>query len=159
MSIPLIRAVNKWGKQEKKNIVRAIDDEYKYAKGYFFGDSWSRNYKGNLEKDTIKNTFYRNVIFTGKHSQLVLMSLQPHEQIGNEVHHVDQFFRIESGRAKFVLNNGKKEFTLGPGNAVTIPAGTWHNVIALDKSVKLYTLYSPKQHPAGTKEKVRPKND
>lgn len=122
-------------------------------------DIFSKNYTGNIEKDTVKNTYYRNVIYTGKHSQLVLMSLQSHEQIGNEVHKVDQFFRIEEGQAKFNLNNGKKVFTLGPGGAVTVTAGTWHNVIALNNPVKLYTVYSPKQHPAGTKEKVRPKND
>ena len=122
-------------------------------------DVFSRNYTGNIEKDTVKNTYYRNVIYTGKHSQLVLMALQPHEQIGNEVHKVDQFFRIEEGKVKFSLNNGKQNFMLGPGGAITVTAGTWHNVTALDKPVKLYTVYSPKQHPAGTKEKVRPKND
>jgi mannose-6-phosphate isomerase-like protein (cupin superfamily) len=126
-------------------------------------DIFSRNlikpYHGNIDKQTIHNTFYRDTLFTGKHSQVIIMSLKPHEAIGNEVHHVDQFFRLEQGRAKFILRNGKQTFILGPGGAATIPAGTWHNVVALDKPVKLYTVYSPANHPPHTREKVRPEND
>ena len=118
-----------------------------------------RTYHGNIEKQTINNTFYRNTLFTGQHSQVIVMALKPHESIGNEIHKVDQFFRIESGKAKFILKNGKETFILGPGGASTVPSGTWHNVIALDNPVKLYTVYSPANHPPHTKEKVRPKND
>jgi len=128
-----------------------------------FSDIFSKNlvqpYHGNIEQQTIHNTNYRDTLFTGQHSQVVIMSLKPHEAIGNEVHKVDQFFRIEEGKAQFILNNGKKKFVLGPGGAVVVPTGTWHNVIALDKPVKLYTVYSPANHPPHTTQKVRPKND
>lgn len=67
-------------------------------------------YVGNIEKQSLGNKNFRKVLFTGKHAQLVVMSLKPGEEIGNEVHHkVDQFFRIEHGNAKFVFRNGKKE--------------------------------------------------
>ena len=80
------------------------------------------------------------------------MSLKPREEIGNEVHpHVDQFFRIEEGEAKFILNN-KEEHIAKNGWAVVVPAGTYHNVInnSKTKKLKLYTIYSPPNHPAGT---------
>ena len=86
-------------------------------------------YVGPIEKSTLNNSFFRQVLFTGKHSQLVVMCLQPSEEIGNEVHSdVDQFFRIEEGNAKFVFND-KEEHTVGDGDAVVVPAGTFHNVI------------------------------
>ena len=109
-------------------------------------------YAGNIEKQTLKNDYFRQVIFTGKHAQLVLMSLKPKEEIGNEVHkHVDQFFRIEQGQAKFILNN-KEKHVVGNGDAVIIPAGTWHNVInnSKTKKLKMYTIYSPPNHPDKT---------
>jgi mannose-6-phosphate isomerase-like protein (cupin superfamily) len=108
---------------------------------------------GNIEKLTVENDNFRQVIFTGKHAQLVLMSLDPGEDIGNEVHHdVDQFFRIEQGEAKFVLNNGKEQHLAGSGEAVIVPAGTYHNVIndSQTEPVKLYTIYSPPNHPPKT---------
>lgn len=106
---------------------------------------------GNIEELTLKNNFFRQVLFTGQHTQLVLMCLQPGEEIGNEVHdRVDQFFRLEQGKAKFVFNN-TEEHLVGDGDAVIIPAGTYHNVINVsDTQLKLYTLYSPPNHPAGT---------
>jgi hypothetical protein len=85
------------------------------------------------------------------------MCLQPKEEIGNEVHeHVDQFFRIEEGRAKFVLN-GTEEHLVGAGGAVVVPAGTYHNVINTSptKPLKLYTVYTPPQHPDGTVHKTK----
>lgn len=85
------------------------------------------------------------------------MSLQPNEEIGNEVHlYVDQFFRIESGEAKFVFN-GKEEHLVHDGDAVVVPAGTFHNVINISNSedLKLYTLYSPPNHPDGTIHKTK----
>jgi len=114
-------------------------------------------YVGPIEKATEKNEYFRQVLFTGKHLQLVLMSLQPKEEIGNEVHEqVDQFFRIEDGRAKFVLN-GTEEHLVGAGGAVVVPAGTHHNVINTSPTspLKLYTVYTPPQHPDGTVHKTK----
>ena len=109
-------------------------------------------YIGPIEKQTLKNNFFRQVLFTGKYCQLVVMCLQPAEEIGNEVHHdVDQFFRIEEGQAKFVFN-GSEEHRVHAGDAVVVPAGTYHNVInaSSTKPLKLYTLYAPPNHPDGT---------
>lgn len=114
-------------------------------------------YVGNIEKDTLKNDYFRKVLFTGKHAQLVLMRLKPGEEIGNEVHeHVDQFFRIEEGEAKFVFN-GKEKHLAGDGDAVIVPAGTYHNVInnSKIKNLRLYTLYSPPNHPDKTVHKTK----
>jgi mannose-6-phosphate isomerase-like protein (cupin superfamily) len=112
---------------------------------------------GNIEALTLKNNYFRQVLFTGKHAQLVVMCLQPGEEIGNEVHdHVDQFFRIEEGEAKFVLG-GKEEHLVGASDAVVVPAGTYHNVINTSKTkqLKLYTVYSPPNHPDGTVHKTK----
>jgi mannose-6-phosphate isomerase-like protein (cupin superfamily) len=108
-------------------------------------------YVGNIEKQTLRNNYFRHVLFTGKHAQLVVMCLKPKEEIGNEVHKkVDQFFRIEQGTAKFVFN-GKEKHTVHNGEAVVVPAGTYHNVINVGKGkLKLYTIYSPPNHPKGT---------
>ena len=114
-------------------------------------------YAGPIEKQTLENTYFRQVLFTAKHSQLVLMCLRPGEEIGDEVHpNVDQFFRIEQGEAKFVLNE-KQEHTAGDGDAVVVPAGTYHNVINTSKTapLKLYTIYSPPNHPDGTVHKTK----
>ena len=114
-------------------------------------------YVGHIEKTTLGNGFFRQVLFTGKYSQLVVMCLQPNEEIGNEVHpKVDQFFRIEEGNAKFVFND-KEEHLVGDGDAVVVPAGTYHNVIntSSSKPLKLYTVYSPPNHPDGTVHKTK----
>jgi mannose-6-phosphate isomerase-like protein (cupin superfamily) len=114
-------------------------------------------YVGHIEKETLENGYFRRVVFTGKHAQLVVMCLQPGEDIGNEVHPaVDQFFRIEQGEAKFVFN-GKEEHQVRDADAVVVPAGTYHNVINTSKTatLKLYTIYSPPNHPAGTVHKTR----
>ena len=114
-------------------------------------------YVGRIEKITEKNKYFRQVLFTGKHLQLVVMCLQPKEEIGNEVHEdVDQFFRIEEGRAKFVLN-GSEEHAVGAGGAVVVPAGAYHNVInaSRTKPLKLYTIYTPPEHPDGTVHKTK----
>lgn len=114
-------------------------------------------YIGSIEKLALKNRNFRQVVFTGKHAQLVLMSLQPGEDIGNEVHAgVDQFFRIEEGDARFVFG-GKEEHLVHAGDAVVVPAGTFHNVInaSSTNSLKLYTVYSPPQHADGTVEKTK----
>jgi mannose-6-phosphate isomerase-like protein (cupin superfamily) len=118
-------------------------------------------YVGPIEKATLDNSFFRQVLFTGKYSQLVVMCLQGGEEIGNEVHpNVDQFFRIEEGNAKFVFN-GKEEHIAGDGDAVVVPAGTYHNVIntSSTKPLKLYTVYSPPNHPDGTVHKTKAEAD
>jgi mannose-6-phosphate isomerase-like protein (cupin superfamily) len=109
-------------------------------------------YHTNIEDETLNNNYFRKVLYTGKYSQLVVMALKPGEEIGNEVHpNVDQFFRIEQGEAKVVLNNGETEFTVKEDEVFIVPAGTWHNVINVsDKDLKLYTIYSPPNHPDGT---------
>lgn len=113
-------------------------------------------YLGSIEKQTLANNFFRQVLFTGKNAQLVVMCLQKGEEIGNEVHpKVDQFFRIEKGEAKFVFN-GKETKIAKNGDAVIVPAGTYHNVINMGKGqLKLYTIYSPPNHPEGTVHKTK----
>jgi mannose-6-phosphate isomerase-like protein (cupin superfamily) len=114
-------------------------------------------YVGSIEKISARNEYFRQVLFTGKHLQLVVMCLQPDEEIGNEVHpDVDQFFRIEDGHAKFVFN-GKEEHNVGDGDVVVVPAGTYHNLINISatKTLKLYTVYTPPQHPDGTVHKTK----
>jgi mannose-6-phosphate isomerase-like protein (cupin superfamily) len=114
-------------------------------------------YVGPIEKTTENNKYFRQVLFTGKHAQLVVMCLQPGEEIGNEVHpDVDQFFRIEQGSAKFVFN-GKEKHLVHAGEAVVVPAGTFHNVINTGRknTLKLYTIYTPPQHPDGTIHKTK----
>jgi mannose-6-phosphate isomerase-like protein (cupin superfamily) len=118
-------------------------------------------YVGPIEKQTLANTYFRQVLFTGPHTQLVVMCLQPGEEIGDEVHpNVDQFFRIEQGEAKFVFNE-KMESLVRDGDAVVVPAGTYHNVINPSKTnqLKLYTLYSPPNHPDKTVHKTKAEAD
>ncbi len=101
----------------------------------------------NIEDTTLQNTDYRRVLYTGKHTQLVVMSIQPGEEIGEELHHLDQFIRIEQGQAKAILNKGETIYELASEYALIIPAGTWHNIINVgDTELKLYTLYSPPEH-------------
>jgi mannose-6-phosphate isomerase-like protein (cupin superfamily) len=114
-------------------------------------------YVGPIESQTLKNTDFRRVLFTGTHAQLVVMSLQPGEEIGDEVHpNVDQFFRIEQGEAKFVINE-KEEHVVRDADAILVPAGTSHNVINVSKTkpLKLYTIYSPPNHPDGTVHRTK----
>jgi mannose-6-phosphate isomerase-like protein (cupin superfamily) len=116
---------------------------------------------GPIEKQTLKNTNFRQVLFTGQYCQLVVMCLQPGEEIGNEVHaNVDQFFRIEEGDAKFILNNSE-EHLVHDNDAVVVPAGAYHNVINTSKTrqLKLYTVYSPPNHPDGTIHKTKAEAD
>lgn len=115
-----------------------------------------RAYCGHIDKETLKNTFFRKVLFTGEHAQLVVMCLAPGEEIGQEVHaDVDQFFRIEQGRARFVFNK-RKIALVREGDAVIVPAGTVHNVQNASRSLlKLYTVYSPPNHPPRTVHKTK----
>lgn len=105
----------------------------------------------NLEQETVANSDFRRVLYTGHHTQLVLMTLQPGEEIGSEVHpNIDQFFRFDEGEGKVVIDGVEHEVRDGFG--VIIPAGAEHNVIntSVDKPLKLYTLYSPAEHIDGT---------
>ncbi len=114
-------------------------------------------YVGPIEKQTLSNNYFRQVLYTGKYTQLVVMCLQPGEEIGNEVHaKVDQFFRIEEGLATFVFG-GQEKHQVKEGEAVIVPAGTYHNVInaSKEKKLKLYTLYSPPNHPDKTVHKTK----
>jgi len=113
-------------------------------------------YVGEIERETVSNDFFRHVIFTGKHCQLVLMSLNPKEEIGMEVHeNVDQFFRIEAGEAEFILEG--ERHSVKDGDAVVVPAGTNHNVVNTSETqkLKLYTIYSPANHKDGTIHKTK----
>lgn len=104
-------------------------------------------YVGNIEEATLNNSSFRQVVFTGQHSQLVLMSLNPGEDVGMEIHsNVDQFFRVEKGEGKVIMNG--EENLIKDGSAIVIPAGTEHNVIntSADLPLKLYTIYTPPQH-------------
>ena len=112
---------------------------------------------GDIEKLTEKNKNFRKVLYTGKYAQLVVMCLEPGEEIGNEVHDtVDQFFRIEEGKAKFVFS-GNEVHLVKMGDAVIVPAGTFHNVLNASKKerLRLYTIYSPPNHPDGTVHKTK----
>lgn len=108
-------------------------------------------YVDNIEDRTIENTNFRKVLFTGSHMQLVVMSLKPGEDIGEEVHdNVDQFFRFEEGEGKVIMNG--EESIVGEDMVVIVPAGTVHNVINTSETadLKLYTIYAPANHPEGT---------
>jgi len=109
-----------------------------------------KGYTTNIEKDTLENNNFRKVLYSGKHSQLVLMSLRPNEEIGMEVHlDNDQFFRFEKGQGKCIIDGN--EYELKDGVAVIVPAGAQHNIInTSDKEeLKLYTIYSPAHHKDG----------
>jgi mannose-6-phosphate isomerase-like protein (cupin superfamily) len=115
---------------------------------------------GNIESLTEKNPNFRKVIFTGK-LQLVLMSLKPGEEIGEEIHKTtDQFFRVEQGVAVFVLNKDDV-FIARDGDAVVVPANTYHNVInkSTTSTLKLYTIYSSPKHPDKSIEKTKKKTE
>ena len=109
-----------------------------------------KGFCSNIEKDTEGNENFRKVLYTGKHSQLVLMSLKPKEEIGIEVHKDnDQFFRFEKGQGKVIID--ENEYEVSDGFAVVVPAGAQHNVVNVSDSeeLKLYTIYSPAHHKDG----------
>ena len=107
-----------------------------------------KGYKNNIEKLTTENNNFRKVLYTGEHCQLVLMSLLPEEEIGMEVHEEnDQFFRFEKGSGKVIIN--ETEYAVADGDAVIVPSGTNHNVIAGNDGLKMYTIYSPAHHKDG----------
>jgi len=109
-----------------------------------------KGFNANIEKDTIENTNFRKVLYTSKHSQLVLMSLRPMEEIGMEVHpDNDQFFRFEKGMGKCIIDGNS--YDVRDGSAIIVPAGAQHNVINTSgtEDLKLYTIYSPAHHKDG----------
>ncbi|MCA9368796.1 MAG: cupin domain-containing protein [Pseudomonadales bacterium] len=107
-------------------------------------------YIDNIEQLTQSNSNFRHVLFTAQHLQLVLMSLKPKEDIGMEVHATtDQFFRVEAGTGKVIMNGEERE--VGDGDVVIVPAGTKHNIInsSSENELKLYTIYAPPHHVDG----------
>lgn len=106
-----------------------------------------KGFNANIEKETLKNKNFRKVLYTASHSQLVLMSLKPKEEIGMEVHHGnDQFFRFEKGEGKCIIDGN--EYKLENGSVIIVPAGAKHNIIntSAKEELKLYTIYSPAHH-------------
>ena len=109
-----------------------------------------KGFNANIEKETLENNNFRKVLYTGKHSQLVLMSLKPQEEIGMEVHlDNDQFFRFEKGEGKCIIDGN--EYALKDGSAIVVPSGAQHNIINISETqdLKLYTIYSPAHHKDG----------
>lgn len=115
-----------------------------------------RGFNGNIEQLTMKNSNFRQVLYTAKHTQLVLMCLKPGEDIGVEIHNEnDQFFRFESGQGKVIIDGN--EYEVGDGSAIIVPSGAEHNVINTSdaEELKLYTLYSPPHHKDGIVRKTK----
>lgn len=129
----------------------------KVVQAFFQVTSAGNGLKGfvtDIEKDTVDNTDFRRVLYTGKYSQLVLMALKPDEEIGSEVHgNNDQFFRVDEGGGKIVINGVEHE--VKDGSAFVVPAGSEHNVIAGKKGMKLYSVYSPPHHKDGTVHRTK----
>ena len=114
-----------------------------------------KGYITNIEKRTIANTYFREVLYTDERVQLVVMSLLPHEDIGEEVHQLDQFIRVEKGEGKAVLDG--IEHSINDGSAIVVPKGTRHNIINTSDTepMKLYTLYAPPNHKNGLVNKTK----
>ena len=108
----------------------------------------------DIESLAVNNEAFRRVLYTAKYCQLVLMALKPNEAIGEEVHKLDQFFRVEEGRGEAVLDGVRT--AIGPGFAIVVPAGAKHNIINTSAApLKLYTLYSPPNHRDGVVHQTR----
>ena len=110
-----------------------------------------KGFSANIEQETLDNDDYRRVLYTGKHSQLVLMTLPAGTEIGSEVHpENDQFFRFEAGEGKVVIDDD--QYDVADGSAIVVPAGARHNIINVSDTepLKLYTIYSPAHHADGT---------
>lgn len=115
-----------------------------------------KGFNANIEEETLKNTDFRRVLYTGKNSQLVLMAIAPGSEIGSEVHaENDQFFRFEAGEGKCVIDGN--EYALQDGSAIIVPAGAEHNIINVSQTeyLKLYTIYSPAHHQEGIVRKTK----
>lgn len=114
-----------------------------------------KGYTKNIEQESLNNENFRHVLYTAKNSQLVVMSLKPGEDIGEEIHQLDQFIRCESGQGKAILDG--VEHMVKDGFAIVVPAGAMHNIIntSSDSSMKLYTIYSPPNHRDGLIHKTK----
>lgn len=114
-----------------------------------------KGYIANIEERALANEYFREVLYTDARVQLVIMSLNPSEDIGEEVHDLDQFIRIEKGEGKAVLDGA--ETPIAEGSVVVIPEGTRHNIVNLsaNEPMKLYTLYTPPHHKDGTIHKTK----
>ncbi len=121
----------------------------------FFKKGNMKGYTTNIEKESTENNFFRKVLYTAKNSQLVIMSLGPGEEIGEEVHQLDQFIRCESGTGLAILDGA--QHVIIDGFAIVVPQGAKHNIIntSPDKPMKLYTVYSPPNHKDGTTHKIK----
>lgn len=116
----------------------------------------AKGFVGNIEKLTEENSYFRKVLYTAKHSQLVVMTIVPNGEIGEEVHpDNDQFLRIEKGIGKAIIDGNEQSFS--GGFAIIVPAGSKHNIINTSETdeLKLYTIYSPPHHKAGTIHKTK----
>src|SRR5579883_3126621 len=113
-----------------------------------------KGYVANIEKLSLENENFRQVLYTDKNSQLVLMSLRAGEDIGEEVHDVDQFLRVEKGAGQAILDGVSHD--IADGSVIVVPAGTRHNIInSGSESMKLYTLYMPPHHRDGVVHKTK----
>lgn len=115
-----------------------------------------KGFHANIEEETLQSTSFRRVLYTASHCQLVLMCLKPGEEIGMEVHtENDQFFRIEQGEGRCVIDGNTYE--VRDGSAIIIPAGAQHNVINVSDTddLKMYTIYSPAHHKDGIVRRTR----
>lgn len=114
-----------------------------------------KGYVSNIEKETIENEDFRRVLYTAQNSQLVLMSIAIGDDIGSEVHELDQFLRVEQGQGVAVLDG--VEHPVADGSAIVVPAGVEHNLIntSATQPLKLYSLYSPPEHKDGTVHKTK----
>ncbi len=117
-----------------------------------------KGYVENIEQLALENEYFRKVLYTDTNVQLVVMALKPGEDIGEEVHELDQFIRVEKGEGKALLNG--EESPIADGSAVIVPTGTKHNIINTGAGpMKLYTLYAPPNHKPGTVHKTKAEAD
>jgi mannose-6-phosphate isomerase-like protein (cupin superfamily) len=116
-------------------------------------------YVSNIEEKTLQNEYFREVLFTGPQSQLVVMAIVPGGEIGLETHdNIDQFIRIEAGQGKAILNG--EEHAIEDGTAIVVPAGTAHNIVNTgSEPLKLYSVYTPPEHKDGTVHKTKAEAD
>lgn len=114
-----------------------------------------KGYVANIEQKALENGYFREVLYTDERVQLVVMSLLPGEDIGAEVHQLDQFIRVEKGEGRAVLDG--VEHAISDGSAVVVPKGTLHNIVntSVTEPMKLYTLYAPPNHKDGTRHKTK----
>lgn len=131
------------------------------SRGHVFHDQGRKPFVINIEDATKQNNTFRTALWTGEHLQLTLMSIQPGEDIGLEVHpHTDQFLRIEEGRGLTEMGKDRNNLNfrqyVGEDSAIFIPAGTWHNLTNIGtRPLKVYSIYAPPNHPFGTVHRTK----